>query len=159
MDGKSLDLKQDKIEKLKEVMPGIPWISKSPTSCWRNTLGAKSAYYFQDKRLSGTGILPAYDGGNGLEPKRPATSDKGMIKGLQNDLDWTFYFFRVPKKVKHGYRNVIEFNFRDQYLAAGAPFFFKQWGSSTRRIRSVYLTVECGMICLGLQIVSPTFAL
>jgi len=24
MDGKSLDLKQDKIEKLKEVMPGIP---------------------------------------------------------------------------------------------------------------------------------------
>jgi len=46
-----------------------------PTSCWRNTLGAKSAYYFQDKRLSGTGILPAYDSGNGLESKCPATSD------------------------------------------------------------------------------------
>jgi hypothetical protein len=43
-------------------------------------------------------------------------------------VDGTLYFFRVHKKVKYGYRNVIEPNFRGQRLVAGIPFFFKQGG-------------------------------
>ena len=75
----------------------------------------------------------------------------GQIWREEEMVDWAFYFFRVPKKVKHGYRNVIEPNFCDQCLAAGVAFFFKQWGDTTRRRRGVYWMVERRMKCLELQ--------
>jgi hypothetical protein len=61
-----------------------------------------------------------------------------MIKGLKRArrmLDGTLHFFRVPKKVKYGYSNVIEPNFKDQCLAVGVPFFFKQWGGFNKKRR------------------------